>query len=435
VGICPTSVLALDKDGYPVVENLSSCTDCELCVKVCPGDSFDALGTAKKLFDAAPDPRDIHGVFLEASLAHASDANLREDSSSGGVITALLLSLLEHGEIDGAVVVVSDEKEKWKGKAIVARNREQLLLSTKSKYAIVPTNSVLGELQSTPGRYALVGLPCQIHGYHKAIELDRRLKDRIVLTIGLFCHAAVEHDPMRAIWNRIENKDQVVRFISRVGKHPGAPHVEYSDGTLRPVYFPEKTSWRPNSMEILNILYRLYTPPRCFTCYDATAEFAELADGDPWMAPPADHIDFREGYSFCLIRTNRGKEAFRQAMTSGNLKVFPLERQIARTSNTMMGEEKRWRAFRIIETLRRQGRAIPSYGFELPPLRGKHFVLTEINIFTHIFSFIRKGRGTILAFTFSPLGWLLLRLNHERRCFRNWRRDTLAKYKRRRAGG
>src|SRR5215813_6419616 len=40
VGICPTGVLALDKEEYPRVKNLSACTDCDLCVRVCPGDEF-----------------------------------------------------------------------------------------------------------------------------------------------------------------------------------------------------------------------------------------------------------------------------------------------------------------------------------------------------------------------------------------------------------
>jgi len=80
----------------------------------------------------------------------------------------------------------------------------------------------------------VVGLPCQIHGVHKAAELDRRIKERVVLTIGLFCHAAIEHEPMREIWEGIQKRAQgreIKRFISRVGKHPGTPYVEFEDGS------------------------------------------------------------------------------------------------------------------------------------------------------------------------------------------------------------
>ena len=196
--------------------------------------------------------------------------------------------MLESGEIDGALVVCSDDKVPWKGKPIIARTKEDLIASLKSKYAISPTNVAFQEIIDIPGKYAIVGLPCQIHGFQKAARLNKKLKDRVVLSIGIFCHAAVEHEPMQWMWNNvIKDQDNVKRFIPREGKHPGTPYVEYKSGEMAPVYFPEKKDYRPSSTEMLNVLYRLYTPSRCMTCYDSTAEFADIAVGDPWMAPPA----------------------------------------------------------------------------------------------------------------------------------------------------
>lgn len=431
VGICPTRVLALDKEEYPVVQNLSACTDCDLCVKVCPGEEFNAIKTAQEMFPEPPAISDMHGYFEDAYLGYAEENEIRSHSTSGGAVSAILISLLEKGEIDGALVVVSNEEERWKGKPVIARDRATIIASMKSKYAIAPTNVVLEEIRRTEGRYAVVGLPCQIHGIIKATELDKRIKERVVLKVGLFCHAAVEHEPMQYLWGRLESRHgQIKRFISRVGKHPGTPHVEYEDGTLEPVYFPEKTGYRPSSMEMINILYRLYTPSRCLTCYDSTSEFADIAVGDPWMAPPADDIDFKDGYSFMLVRTPAGKEMIEKAKSSGALSTFTLDRKIARTSNTLMGIEKRWRAYRVIETRRRQGKTIPEYHFKTPKASGKHLILTELNILSHIFCFIKKWRLQVLKFILSPVGYYMLRMNNFKREFRNWRRDTLAHYKR-----
>lgn len=431
IGICPTKVLGLDSEDYPVVDNLSACTDCDLCVKVCPGDEFDAVGTAQQLFGHVPDMEDMHGHFEAAYLSHASDKTVRQKSTSGGLVTGLLISLLERGQIDGAVVITSDEKIPWKGKPIIARSREEIFAATKSKYAISPTNAVFEEIRSIPGRYALVGLPCQLHGFHKAARLDKRIRERVVVTIGLFCHAAVEHEPMRIIWENLgDTRNDTVRFISRVGKHPGTPHVEHKDGSLTPVYFPDAKGYRPSSMEIINILYRLYTPARCLTCYDSTAEFADIAVGDPWMAAPTEEINFLDGYSFTLARTEKAKAFLEEAEAAGDLVLKPLEKEVARTSNTMMGEEKRWRAFRIIETRRRQGHPTPLYGFKIPSAKGLQFVLTELNMLSHIFCFLSCGQKTVMKLVFSPLGYGLLWLNHQKRLFRNFRRDFFAKKRR-----
>ena len=97
VGICPTNVLGLDDEEYPVVKNLTACTDCDLCVKVCPGEEFDAIGIAKQLFGEVPDVKDMHGHFESAYLSYACDPAIRERSTSGGLVTGLLVSLLRRG--------------------------------------------------------------------------------------------------------------------------------------------------------------------------------------------------------------------------------------------------------------------------------------------------------------------------------------------------
>ena len=432
VGICPTGALGLDAEGYPVVERLSACTDCDLCVKVCPGDEFNFQHYHREKFGSDGDPAATHGTFDEAGIAHAVDPGLREASTSGGLITALLLDLLERREIDGALVVVSDETVLWKGKPLVARTPAQILAAMKSKYAICPTNSVFEELRNAPGRYAVVGLPCQIHGLVKACALDERLRERVVLSIGLFCHAAIEHEAFRVIWDTLgERALHARRFISRIGKHPGTPYLELQDGTLYPVYFGAQRGYRPSSIEMINILYRLYTPARCLTCFDASAEFADIAVGDPWMAPPEDDVDFYQGWSFVLARTTRGRAALHSLSARNKIAWRAVSRSEALACNTMMAHEKRWRAFRIIETQRRQGKPIPDYRMPTPQHSLKHFLMTEIHMLTHVFCFLPRSRAAVLRFILSNGGYAALWLNHQRRTFRNWRRDTLARVKRR----
>ena len=435
VGICPTDTLGLDNESYPKVKNLSACTDCDLCVKVCPGDEFDFHKTHLEKFGNEGDITSTHGQFLESFVAYSNDSWIREHSTSGGLVTGILLYLLEEKLIDGAVVIVSDPENIWKGKPIIARTKDELLLSLKSKYSIAPTNSVFNEIREMEGRYVLVGLPCQIHGYFKARELDAKLKERIVLTIGIFCHAAVEHDGYRLVWESLgEKKSNAKKFISRVGKHPGTPHIEKADGTLEPVYFPEKKGFRPSSMEMINILYRLYSPKRCLTCFDALAEFADISIGDPWLAPPDDQINFYDGWSFALVRDQKAKEIVKTMQEKNLITIYNTTEKEALSCNKMMSSEKVWRAFRIIETHRRQGKAVPKYAdyeITMPPLGLKQFLKTEINMFTHIFCFLPlRHRAIVLKFMLSNGGYALLWINNQRRNLRYFIRDNYVKFKR-----
>jgi coenzyme F420 hydrogenase subunit beta len=433
VGICPTGVLALDTEEYPRVKNLSACTDCDLCVRVCPGDEFNFSALHAEKFGAPGKLLETHGHFEEAAIAYAQDDGLRQDSTSGGLVSALLVHLLESKQIDGAVVIAPDKTVLWKGAPTVARTKEQILATAKSKYAISPTNSVLSVIRETPGRYAVVGLPCQIHGLVKAKKLDERLQERVVLTIGLCCHAAIEHEAFRVIWETLGDKGpRARRFISRVGKHPGTPHIELEDGSLHPVYFGDRSGYRPTSIEVINILYRLYTPERCLTCFDAMAEFADISVGDPWMAPPENDVDFYQGWSFALIRSQAGVAAYHDAVAQGKVFSKSLTRREALACNELMSGEKRWRAFRVIETHRRQGKSIPSYGDpheEFPRHSGLQFVKTELHMLSHILCFMPKYRAAALRF-FLGKGYWLFWLNSRRRATRFWWRDTKARIRR-----
>ncbi len=428
VGICPTDTLATDSSGYPTVKNLSACTDCDLCVKVCPGDEFDFKALHQEKYGVGADLSFTHGHFLESFIGYSTDPYLRERSTSGGVVTAVLIHMLETKAIDGAVVITSDEKTLWKGKPIVAKTKEELLAATKSKYAISPTNEVFSEIKKLGGKYALVGLPCQIHGFIKASKLDPKLKEQVVLTIGLVCHAAVEHEAYDIIWDLLGDKAKdAMKFTSRIGKHPGAPHITMKDGSLYPVYYGDKKGYKPSSMEVINILYRLYSPKRCLTCFDAMSEFADITVGDPWMAPPDETVDFYKGWSFVLTRSEAGKKACKSLENSGGMIRKDVSRKTAIECNSLMANEKRWRAFRIIESQKRQGKPVPSYGAfgeEMPKQSGIQFFKTESNMLSHILCYLPRWREPFLRFMLTGGGYSLFYLNNLRRKFRFWRRDT-----------
>ncbi|MBX7144641.1 MAG: Coenzyme F420 hydrogenase/dehydrogenase, beta subunit C-terminal domain [Oligoflexia bacterium] len=433
VGICPTGVLSVDDEEYPRVKNLTACTDCDLCVKVCPGDEFAFQEMQHSHSGHSVNLTETHGHFEHAAIAYAEDSELRAASTSGGLVTALLVDMLEHKEIDGALVITPDDSVLWKGRAIIARSKQELLKTAKSKYAITATNAALAEIRQTPGRYAVVGLPCQLHGVAKAVALDERLRERIVLTLGLCCHAAIEHEAFRIIWESLGDKAaDAKKFISRVGKHPGTPHLELKDGSLYPVYFGNRSGYRPSSIEVINILYRLYTPERCLTCFDAMAEFADIAVGDPWMAPPDKSVDFYQGWSFGLIRTPRGLAAYQRAQDRHAIKSKSLTRREALACNELMSSEKRWRAFRVIETHRRQGKAIPKYGSPhqtFPHHSGLQFVKTEAHMLSHVFCFLPRLRASVLRF-FLGKGYWLFWLNSKRRALRFFIRDNREKLRR-----
>ncbi len=431
VGICPTNVLGTDDSQYPLVKDLSACIDCDLCVKVCPGDEFNAPLFSKQLFGTTGDADDCYGEFESAYLSYAKDPAIRTNSTSGGLVTALLISLLERGEIDGCVVVVGDETVPYRGVAKIARTRDEVLKAVKSKYAMVPTNALFKEILQQPGRYAFLGLPCQIHGVHKAFQLENELRKRIVFTIAFICHAVIEEEPLQILYDRFgERKKEISSFQYRQGKHAGVTQVKLKNGQSQSVMFPSKTKYQPDAIEMVNLLYRLYSPTRCFSCYDAMGEFADLTVGDPWMPKPFDDIDFKDGYTYTLARTPQAQRFLKMAEEEGYIVSRALSREAAKTCNVSMAKEKRHRAFRLLDAKARLGQAAPNYHFSISKPKIKQRILTEVSLLGYILCYFPTCARYVFRFALSDLGYAGFWLNNKRRRFRTWRRDLTAKLQR-----
>ena len=416
VGICPLGVLGESSENFPLVKNGNLCSDCGKCVKVCPGASFDAPACAQKLWGEAWNADSEVGHVRQGFLGYSGRREIRAAGASGGVVTSLLLALLDGGEIDAAVVVAQDPELAWQSRVQIARSREEIVAAASSRYSIAPTGAALAEILSQPGRYAFVGLPCQIHGFRNAARLSADLRARVVLTIGLFCHSAVDYEAFRLLWACAGVPGGTVAgFSFRVGKPAGYPLLRMRDGTVRPLLFPQATNYRPDVTEMMNVLYRLYSQPRCLTCYDATAEFADVAVGDPWGIRAPNGVDYGHGYSCVFARTERGQELLSCAEKRGFVNLTHLSEVDWRGANRSMRHAKRRRAFRLIRRLRKKNRRVPDYGFEIPPQSLSQRLLADLDLMQHSFSLHGAGRRVLARILFSRAGYPLFWLNHQRR--------------------
>jgi len=106
-GICPHEAIHMYRSNYegrylPKIEE-QKCTYCGLCVKSCPGYSVDFKKINSKIFGKQPEDQQL-GNYLRCYIGHSNDHDIRYNSSSGGIVSQLLIFALEKGIIDGALV-------------------------------------------------------------------------------------------------------------------------------------------------------------------------------------------------------------------------------------------------------------------------------------------------------------------------------------------
>lgn len=416
VGVCPTYVLELDEEQWPFIGRLDRCTDCGLCVEVCPGLGFDFDDFSRSLFGVPASYEANRGHVRSAFLGYATNPDIRRRSTSGGIVTGLLAHLIETGELEGALVVGSDSENLWAGRGYVARSREELLSSMVSKYVVTSVVDLLADIRKSPGRFALVGIPCQIHGFRKLERLAPAWGRKIALTIGLYCHATLEYEALRLMFDHNRRSiEGAVRFNYREGKLPGTWAVELADGRKRRMPYPEARGFHPNAKESINFFYKLYAPGRCLTCIDAAAEFADLAVGDAWLRNLQDIPKLADGYSLIVARSEKGERVLEACAERGALVLEPLAREEVLRGHDKMIRHKRERAFFLIERHRRRGRIVPDYGIEQPPLSWKNRLSSRINVAAYALTRMPRLRRMAARLLLSPVGRFAFWLNRVRK--------------------
>ena len=317
-GICPVEAVEMRVSKGLLLPEIDEekCTGCGLCVKCCPGYAvnFEALNSA--IFGAQPKDAFL-GNYLGCYVGHSNDYEVRFNSSSGGLVTQLLLFALDNGLIDGAVVTRMRKANPLLPESFIARTREEIVSASKSKYCPTSTNEVLKQILKEDGKFAFVGLPCQIHGVRKAEMNIKGLREKIVLHIGLFCSHTVNFEGTRFLLRKLCVSPELVTEIAYRGRGwPGYMFIKLKGGlSLTLAYVGGWNAY----WAIFSSFF--YAPLRCLMCPDESSEFADVSVGDAWLR---EFKNERVGESIVIARTNIGRKLINLASSSGVLSLKPI---------------------------------------------------------------------------------------------------------------
>lgn len=403
VGVCPHNILGLDENSYPVLQG--DCTSCGFCSGCCPGAEVDYPALSRQVFHEPYDEQSLQGHVDNLYVVHPENREIRYAGASGGVVTGLLDYLLRHKKIDGAIVVGMDRSTPYKTKGLLATTREEIQACAQSKYCVTPSMAVLQEVRRKKGRFAVVALPCQVHGLRKLETVDPSLAKKIGYIFGLYCHCTLDvnghEEAIRAFGIPLED---VAAFQFRGGGWPGGFFVVKKDGTQ--VRLHDKILIK----DVMNVMFRLYGPERCKLCIDALCEYADLSFGDFWAFDFSEDLAIHERCTLISQRTGVGRELMEEIQKSNDFSVFALP--LARNSKRIlrMAQGKKTRSFVGLFHRIEQNRPYPLYNVDIakPTQKARRSVFLY-SLFTKIKAPL--FRTLILKLLFSPIGVLAYKLN------------------------
>ncbi len=354
VGICPRDAVEMVIDNskgiYVPQLDMERCNECGICLGVCPGHAVDFKQLNSEIFGKQPEDI-LLGNYINCYIGHATDYDIRYNSASGGLVTALLAFALDEGLIDGALVTKMKEDRPLEPQPFIARTREEIISASKSKYCPVPANIALKEILKEEGKFAVVGLPCHIHGIRKAELVNKKLRERIVLHLGLLCLHPMNFSGTEFVLRKYGVKQEGIAQLDYRGEGwPGSMTIHLKNGTRKLISHDEH-------MIFLGLGF--FIPWRCTLCCDQINDFADISLGDAWL-PEVMEQD-KIGTSVVISRSRIGENLLEQAIAKGEIALESIEGSKVRR----MGAKKSdYEARSHVAHL--MGKKQPDYRAELP---------------------------------------------------------------------
>jgi coenzyme F420-reducing hydrogenase beta subunit/Na+-translocating ferredoxin:NAD+ oxidoreductase RnfD subunit len=216
------------------------------------------------------------GIYSDMFSAKSS-----VDGQDGGVATALLVSGMQKGLFDSAVVV--QRTDGYWAEAVAAENVDDLMKAKGTTYLRIPLVSTLRKLiMKGKRKIAIIGMACDVRSTRRVQQvLLREFPDLELSVIGLFCYECFDYEKLKEETKRLLGVDLDQAEKTQISKGKYIVKVDGKESSVR-------------VKELNDAVEKM-----CLICPDFTAQYADISVGS---------VGSDDGYSTVIVRSDVGKE-------------------------------------------------------------------------------------------------------------------------------
>lgn len=298
------------------VHDAKLCVSCGICAAVCPQKCIQMTWEKGQMLPVIDAVQCIHcgkcervcsqslentcqtGPVTVCYSAWEKDPEKLKKSVSGGVITAMVDTLLADGSYDLAWLVAGVTVN---GELAAAEYHagDDLDQTRKSKYVPVNFQAAATAMIDRPeAKMIFVATPCVVKSLLNLIKMHRLNRSNYLL-IGLFCDRTLNYNVL-SYFERFSGKElQSINFRDK-GKNgwPGEVKIYCSDGTEQYL-----------SRLVRSFSKEYFQMECCLYCSDKLNDMADISIGDDYT-----YRKDKLGKNSVIVRTELGAEAFEKVL-------------------------------------------------------------------------------------------------------------------------
>ena len=309
--------LGSDGSPEPVVVGTLSAETMDKIAAICPGTRVEGL--PEWLVEEDSDYDEAWGIWRQIMMAWAGEDEIRHLASTGGVLTALALFLIETGQVDFVLHARASSTQPAFGERFVSRSREDVLEAAGSRYGPTPTLldiiDVLDQCDQADERFAFIGTPCDVSALRNLANLDPRVDRFCAFQLTMVCGGFMAPADLGRFLGAMDIEMQSVSHLRYRGYGcPGPTRIETTDGSVHEIDYldfwgEDESGWK--------------LPHRCKVCPDGIGDAADLAAADAWPggAPDRQLQKSDPGSNAVIVRSQRAERLVKEAVASGYLVI------------------------------------------------------------------------------------------------------------------
>jgi len=298
VVVCPLNCLEYGEEKPSLIKE---CKVCGICAQTCPQYEWSMTKTENFVFGRERKSEEDFGVHRRLVIAQAKDDRILKVCQDGGVVTALLLFGLQNGLIDGAIAAGINQEKPFHPIPKLATTPEEILECAGTKYSYSPNLLALAEgVKQKKGSMAFVGTPCQIRAVRKMQMFGlKKYTAPLKFLIGLMCSECFTYKGLmeKHIRGVLGLNLSDVRKINIKGKM-----LVTTEAGVKTIPLAE---------------IRQHARKSCGFCDDFSSELADISTGGLGL----------DGWTFTIIRTEKGEELLSSAEKAGLLNLKTVDKE------------------------------------------------------------------------------------------------------------
>ncbi|MEM7563442.1 MAG: Coenzyme F420 hydrogenase/dehydrogenase, beta subunit C-terminal domain [Pseudomonadota bacterium] len=277
---------------------------------VCPGTRIEGL--PERLVEKDTHLDNVWGYWRRMVRGWATEDTVRHEGSTGGVMTALGIFLLESKRVDFILQVKTSSEHPSFGEPTLSFEKVDVVEAAGSRYGPSPP---LLDIKSALDRnqpFAFFAKPCDVAALRNFARHDPRVDELVKYCIVMVCGGYGAPSTTEAFYRRAGIEPGEVSALRYRGRGCPGPTTVVANGVSKDFHYLDY--WGDDES-----MWGL--PFRCKICPDGIGEAADIAAADSWIGGSPNRIDSETdpGVNAIIARTRAGEELLEAAEREGAL--------------------------------------------------------------------------------------------------------------------